>query len=64
MNTHSKRPPKVHLISGLPLFDWRSAVVHQPVTRAGIHVRNRFPVRPEIADLIASLAGLGSAVDR
>jgi hypothetical protein len=51
-------------IQGLPLFDWRAAVVHKPETRAGQYLRSRFPVPPGHADLIAALAGLGSAADR
>ena len=30
-----------------------------PVTSAGLHVCRRFCIRPAIADLVASLAGLG-----
>lgn len=59
MKTYTNRAPECHQLFGLPLFDWRPAVVLQPATVAGRFVRSRFPVRPELADLIASLAGLG-----
>lgn len=61
MHTHSKTSDQ---IQGLPLFDWRAAVVHKPATRAGQYLCRRFPVRPELADLVASLAGLGGSTDR
>ena len=51
-------------IQGLPLFDWRAAVVHKPTTRAGQYLCRRLPIPPGHADLIVALAGLGSAVDR
>jgi len=51
-------------IQGLPLFDWRAATIRKPETRAGQYLRSRFPIPPGHADLIAALAGLGSAVDR
>lgn len=60
MHTHSKISDQ---IQGLPLFDWRAAVVHKPATRAGQYICRRFPVPPGHADLIAALAGLGSGVD-
>ena len=56
MQTHSKLDPN---IQGLPLFDWRSAVVH-PSTRAGLYLRRRYRIPAGQADLIASLAGLGA----
>ena len=34
-------------------------VVLLPLTTAGAHVSRRFCIRPVIADLVASLAGLG-----
>jgi hypothetical protein len=61
MTKYTTPPLKSHQLS---LFDWRAVVVHQPLTVGGRFVRNRFPVRPELADLIAALAGLGSAVER
>jgi len=47
-------------IQGLPLFDWRAAIVHKPATRAGNLVARRYRVHPAFADLVANLAGLGS----
>jgi len=49
-------------IQGLPLFDWRAAVVRKP-RRAPASIR-RLPMPPGHDGLIAALAGLGSAVDR
>jgi hypothetical protein len=51
-------------IQGLPLFDWRAVVVRKPETRAGQYLCRRLPIPSGHADLIAALAGLGSAVDR
>ena len=62
LKTHTKRPLKTQSVSHLPLFSWRVAVV-QPGTRVGLHLSRRYRIRPAIADLIAALAGLGSAVD-
>jgi hypothetical protein len=42
-----------------PLLDWRPCPPHEPVTRAGKHLCRRYRINPVIADLIASLAGLG-----
>ena len=55
-------PPNTQSVSQLPLFSWRVAVV-QPGSCAGLRRSRQYPVRPAIADLIAALAGLGSAVD-
>jgi hypothetical protein len=63
VKTYNNVSPDCHQSSGLPLFDFRWVTV-APITKAGLHVRNRFGVRPELADLIAFHAGLGSAVDR
>jgi hypothetical protein len=59
VNKHSKSKPKFQDISGLPLFDWRQAVVQPPRTRAGLHVARRYGVQSSIADVVAALAGLG-----
>jgi hypothetical protein len=59
---HSNFSPDCHRSPG-PLFEFRWVTV-VPVTKAGLHVRHRFGVRPELADLIAFHAGLGSAADR
>jgi hypothetical protein len=64
MNRHSKPEPKLQGLSGLPLFDWRPVVVRRPATRAGRYISSRFPIPPGHADLIAALAGFGSAVDQ
>ncbi|WP_426531775.1 hypothetical protein [Bradyrhizobium sp. McL0615] len=64
MNTNTKPPVKIQQLSGLPLFDWRAAVVNKPTTLAGRYIRSRFSVSPSHADLIATLAGLGWAVDQ
>ena len=45
---------------GFSLFDWRAAIVHKPATHAGNFVARRYRVHPAFADLIATLAGLGS----
>jgi hypothetical protein len=64
VNIHNKQPTKIQLLSGLTLLDWRVVVVHKPTTKAGWYISSRFPIPPGHADLIASLAGLGSAVDQ
>jgi hypothetical protein len=58
LKTRTKHLKKTQSVSQLPLFSWRVAVV-QPGTRAGLHLSRQYRVRPAIADLIASLAGLG-----
>ena len=60
MQTDSKTGSQ---LQGLPLFDWRAVVVRKPETRAGQYLYRRLPIPPGHADLIAALAGLGSAVD-
>ncbi len=64
MFTHSKPDLKIQGLSGLPLGDWRTVIVHKPETRAGRFISSRFPVPPGHADLIAALAGLGSEADQ
>jgi len=59
----SKRRPTAQSVSDLPLFNWRIVVVH-PSTRAGSYVARRYRVHPAVADLIASLAGIGSGVEQ
>ena len=59
-----KNSKKDSQIQGLPLFDWRAAVVNKPATRAEQYLCRRLPIPPGHADLIAARAGLGSAVDR
>jgi hypothetical protein len=64
VNRDSKSESKLQGLSGLPLFDWRAVFVRGPSTRGGRFICSRFPVPPGHADLIAALAGLGSAVDQ
>jgi hypothetical protein len=61
VKTYTKRTPKTQSVSDLPL--WR-VVVLQPPTQAGLHLTRRYRVHPSIADAVAALAGLGSAVER
>ena len=61
---YSEFLPDSHQVSGLPLFDWRQAVVRSPVSRAGAFVMRRYRVHPDIAELVASCAGIGSVADR
>ena len=63
VTTHSKSDAHIQALSGLPLFDWRAAIVRKPSTRAGRFLQSRFPVPPGHADLIADLAGLGGRAD-
>jgi len=57
MHTDSKTGSQ---IQGLPLSNWRAAVVYKPATNAGNFVTRRYRVHPAFSDLIATLAGLGS----
>jgi hypothetical protein len=63
MKKYSDQPTFCHHFSGLPLFDWRPAV-NRPATHAGLLLSRRYRIHPAIADLVASLAGLGSGVER
>ena len=58
MRTYTNSPPPCHQLPRQLQFDFRLVTV-APATRAGLHVRHRFCIRPELADLIAALAGLG-----
>jgi hypothetical protein len=62
MSNHlAHRAPARNKISDLPdLFFERQAVVHQPATRAGMHLVRRYHVHPAIADTLAVFAGIGS----
>ena len=62
MKTYSKRQPKIQPVSDLPLFSWRVAAL-RPVTPAGHFVCRRYRIHPAFADLVASLAGIGSGVE-
>jgi hypothetical protein len=63
VKTYSKRPPKTQPVSDLPLFSWRILVL-RPTTPAGQFVSRRYRVHPAFADLVASLAGIGSGVQQ
>jgi hypothetical protein len=63
VKTHTKRAPKPQPVSDLPLFNWRVVVLH-PSTRAGQFVARRYRVHAACADLVASLAGIGSGVQQ
>jgi hypothetical protein len=58
VKTSTKHPQKTQSISSLPLFSWGPVVV-QPSTRAGQFVARRYRIDPALADVIATLAGLG-----
>ena len=58
MRFYTKPPVLCHQLSRQLQFDFRLVTV-APATKAGLHIRNRFNVRPELADLIAFHAGLG-----
>ena len=63
MKSTIKRPAEKQSVSDLPPFDWRVVVVRtRPSTMAGSYVARRFCVDPAVADLYASLAGLGNEV--
>jgi hypothetical protein len=63
MKTYNNFSPDCHQPTDQTAFDFRWVTV-APVTKGGQHIRNRFGVRPDLADLIAFHAGLGSAADR
>jgi hypothetical protein len=63
VKTYTKRLLKPQPISDLPLFSWRSVVL-RPATPAGQFVVRRYRVHPNVADLLASLAGIGSEAQR
>jgi hypothetical protein len=63
MKTYTKRSLKPQPVSDLPLFSWR-VVVLRPATPAGQFVARRYRVHPAFADLVASLAGIGSGVQQ
>jgi hypothetical protein len=58
MIKYIRSPRKFQPHSKLPLLDWPQTTLYSPVTPAGQHVRRRYAVRPEIADLVADFAGL------
>lgn len=62
MSTYSKQSLQVQQpLSNLPLFSWRTVVV-RPSTPAGNFVARRYGIQPQLADLVADLAGLGTEV--
>lgn len=64
MTTHSNPLHANQGLSGLPLFDWRNAVVRKPATKAGQYLLSRYSLPPGHADLIAALAGIGGVTER
>jgi hypothetical protein len=59
MKKSSKRTPVRHGLFDLPLFAWAARPNVAIVTTAGRWVHRQYRVRPEIADTVATLAGLG-----
>ncbi len=51
-----------HPVSGLTLFDGRHVVVRSPASRAAQFVMRHCRVTPDVANVIAALAGLASEV--
>jgi hypothetical protein len=64
MKKHIKTTAKIQPTSKLPHINWRQTTLYSPVTAAGQHVRRRYGIRSEIADLIAAVAGLGGKDER
>jgi hypothetical protein len=63
MNTTIKRAPQEQSVSDVPPFDRRVVVVRpRASTRAGSFVARRYRIDPAVADLYASLAGLGQEI--
>ena len=62
MKKYKQRLPDSHQVSGLPLFDKQQVVVRIPSSRAAQFVMRRCRVTPEVANVIAALAGLESEV--
>ncbi len=59
MKTYTNHPPECHpCIAGLPLFDWRPAILTPP-TRAARKIASRFGLSLVHASTVAGLAGLG-----
>lgn len=63
MKTYTKRTPKPQPVSDLLLLSGR-VVVFRPATLAGQFIARRYRVHPAFADLVATLAGIGSGVDQ
>ena len=63
MKIYTKRASKPQPLSDLPLFAWREVVL-RPATAAGQFVSRQHRVHPALADLVASLAGIGSEAAR
>jgi hypothetical protein len=53
MHTYSTQPA-----TGLPLLDYESAALSRPTTAAGRYIQHRYRICSELADLIATMAGL------
>jgi hypothetical protein len=63
VKTFTKQSRKTQSVPDLPLFTWRVVVI-RPATPAGQFVARRYRVHPAFADLVATLAGIGSGVER
>ena len=63
MTSYKLRPRKSHPISKTLRIDRRPSTVGKSVTRAGQLICRKFGVLPAVADVIADLAGLGSATE-
>jgi hypothetical protein len=60
MKRYNKRSiGQCHDLGGLPLFDWRQTPLRRSPTPAGAYVIRKLGVSAAIADVVASLAGLG-----
>jgi hypothetical protein len=62
VNTRTPYPAKIQPTQHPPREE-RWGAVTRPGTRTRLHLSRQYRVRPAMADLIAALAGLGSAVD-
>jgi hypothetical protein len=63
MKSYKPRSRKSHRICKPSRFDHRAAVVRKPATLAGQHISRKYRVPLALADLIANLAGFGSAME-
>jgi hypothetical protein len=63
LKTCIKHLQKTQPASDLPPFDRRIVIV-QPNTQAGRFIARRYRLSPAVADLVANLAGIGTAVEQ
>jgi hypothetical protein len=61
MMTHITSPQNFQPNREPPQPDFQQTTLYSPVTRAGLHVHRRYGVRPEIADLVAAVAGIAGS---